>query len=151
MNDGRMRHSLTTVRRGREVLVLAAGGCCVEGEWLYSLATSEVYSVVANTWTRAGDMASPRKEAAMASLKDGSALIAGGEDMEQFLDVAERFNPNTLTWQPVAGRMPDQVAELPMVVFPDGTVLIAGGTRSDTFYTASDLGAIYDATLGDPD
>jgi N-acetylneuraminic acid mutarotase len=151
MNDGRMKHSLTAIQRGRERLILAAGGCCVTGDWLTSLATSEVYSLATRQWMRAGNMSAARKEFAAGSLPDGSALIAGGENSEQMLNVAERFNPLTFTWQTITGPMPDTVAELPMVVLSDGSVLITGGTRSDTFYTTSRLGGIFKPWLTDPD
>jgi N-acetylneuraminic acid mutarotase len=150
MQDGRMKHGLAMVRRGRESLVVAMGGCCA-GDWLISLATSEVYRPATGQWVRAGDMSAARKEFAFGSLQDGSALVAGGENMEQFLDIAERFDPLTFTWQTVSGHMPAQVAELPMVVLPDGSVIVAGGTLSDTFYTTSPQGAIVKLTLSDPD
>jgi hypothetical protein len=91
---------------------------------------------------RAGDMAAGRKETVMGTLPDGSAVIAGGESNDAFLNSAERFDPATLTLQ-AAGWIPDYTAEMGSSVLSDGSVIVTGGTRSDLFYIPTRGGAIY--------
>jgi hypothetical protein len=142
MGEARSKHVMTAIQRGRETLYLVAGGCCTGGNWLGGLASSEIYSVAANRWTRVGDMSVGRKEAAIGTLPDGSAIVAGGENTEAFLRTAERFNPATMTWT-AAGTIPEYSAELAISVLPDGSLVVTGGTRSDLFYIPTRTGAIY--------
>jgi hypothetical protein len=140
--EARSRHVMTNIRHGRETMVLVAGGCCTGGNWLGGLTSTEVYSIRLNRWLQAGDMSVSRKEAAAGTLPDGSAIVAGGENTEQFLNTAERFNPATFTWS-AAGRIPEYSAELSLSVLNDGSLMVTGGTRSDLFYIPTRTGAIY--------
>jgi hypothetical protein len=142
LNEGRAKQAMTTIRRGRETLYLVAGGCCAGGNWLGSLTSTEVYIPSQNRWVQAGNMAVGRKETVAGMLPDGSAVIAGGENTEQFLNSAERFDPATFTWR-AAGWIPDYSAELSLSVLSDGSLLVTGGTRSDLFYIPTKAGAIY--------
>jgi hypothetical protein len=142
MSEARSRHVMTMIRRGREEMVLVAGGCCTGGNWLGGLASTEVYSIRQNRWLRAGDMSIGRKEAAAGTLPNGVAVVAGGENTEAFLNTAEVFNPATFTWAP-AGNIPEYSAELSSTVLSDSSVVVTGGTRSDLFYIPTKTGAIY--------
>ncbi|MFN7975772.1 MAG: kelch repeat-containing protein [Acidobacteriota bacterium] len=141
MREARARFGMVTLTAGVAPRVLAAGGCCTSG--VHARATSEVYDPLANTWIAAGDMSRGRTEFPIVALKDGSVLVAGGEDNESFTSTVDRFNPKTQRWDPVASTIPVRAAEMPMLLLGDGRVLVSGGTQNDDFYITTPVTAVF--------
>lgn len=127
--------------------LLPDGTALVAGGWGgFVLAFSERFNPATETWTRAGDMLTPRSAHAAAVLGNGTVLVSGGwfqmsnpPYLQYVTGSTEVFAPSTGTWSSSAGlnnaRM-DHTATL----LQDGTVLVAGGVVETSDYEYIILG-----------
>jgi N-acetylneuraminic acid mutarotase len=154
MLTARWMHTAVVLQDGT---VLVAGGsdgqCCDTPDAI--LASAEVYSPSANTWTAVGSMSTTRAGQTAVLLGNGSVLVAGGETATQInpyepasssLASAELYNPASQTWTP-AGSMQAARWFHTMTVLTGGKVLVAGGYDIDIDGTSSTLA---DAEIYDP-
>jgi N-acetylneuraminic acid mutarotase len=139
MTTPRERHTATLLTDGR---VLVAGG--FQGRPHYgSLASSEIYDPLSETWASTGSMGTSRIEHTATRLLDGRVLVAGGFRQEigmtQVLSSAEIYDPASGTWAPT-GSMGTARFEHTATLLPDGRVLVAGGFKAGSIAGAE----IYD-------
>jgi N-acetylneuraminic acid mutarotase len=122
MGVARQYHTATLLPDGR---VLVAGGADATTA---SVATSEVYDPVADTWTPTQNaMSSVRRLGSAALLPDGKVLVAGGYAIGfAGTSSADVYDPATNTWV-ATGAMHEGRAEAPLAQLADGRVMIAGG------------------------
>ena len=71
-----------------------------------NLASAELYDPVANSWSPAGTLTTPRRSHTATLLPNGKVLVAGGVGgvPEDYLKSAELYTPATNSWAP-AGSM----------------------------------------------
>ena len=81
----------------------------------------------AGTFSRTGSMVFSRVGHTATLLKDGTVLIAGGENEAGPLASAKIFDPSTKTFRATAGSMRNSRVGHTATLLNDGTVLIAGG------------------------
>ncbi len=119
--QGRVGHQATLLADGR---VLVSGGTTVRPR-IAALRRTDVFDPANGSWTRAGDMNTPRSGHSATLLPDGRVLVAGGIGNAAAASTAERFDPATSGWSRTANPRPRsfQTASL----LPNGVVLIAGG------------------------
>jgi hypothetical protein len=126
--------------------VLIAGG--YNGQYLQS---AELFNPSNNTFTALPasgntELQTPRDGAVAAPLPGGEVLIAGGADVDGFVQSAELFDPSSDTFSalPASGNTELHAARADAVAapLPDGKVLIAGG--------ANDTGLLQSVELFDP-
>jgi hypothetical protein len=125
MTVARAYHVAAPLRGGR---VLVAGG---EPDLQHTLSSAEVYDEATGTFTSVGGMAEQRRKAAAAPLNDGTVLIVGGSDNDDWRAksrTAEIYDPATKTFRET-GEL--HVARFKIVhavvTLDDGRVLVAGG------------------------
>ncbi len=111
--------------------VMVAGGASGT-DGLTTLRTVERFNPLTGSWTALPPMSTPRSGAAVATLHNGSVLVAGGETDNQgsvsSLASAELFDPQSSTWRS-AGSMGCARSGLEAAVLNDGSVLeVAGDT-----------------------
>jgi large repetitive protein len=115
MRIARAGHKATLLANGK---VLVTGGTNSTG----TLATAELFNPVTDTFTRVGNMGTPRVGHTATLLANGKVLVAGGGTAK-----AELFNPSTgvftSTKPMIAARMGHTATLL-----KNGKVLLAGGT-----------------------
>lgn len=129
MNGSRGGHVAALLGDGR---VLVAGGrrLSIDEEGSRSIgfvASVEIYDPVADTWTRAADMDSPRWAHTITAMDDGSVLVVGGENEDGKVASAERYDPAADAWVEVS-RMVDGRSGHSMEILPDGRLMVAGGS-----------------------
>lgn len=118
-------------------VVAPGGGAPGGGNGL--LATTWLYSLQLNAWTKAGNLHVARSGAAAVLLTDGRVLIAGGTvplttpDQPSgggtdfgFSTSAETFDPLTNSWS-LVGSMHVARGPMALVALPNGMALAAGG------------------------
>jgi len=120
--------------------VLVAGG--QDGSGL-NLAGAEIYDPNANTWTAAGNLASPRSFHNATLLSNGKVLVSGGYATASL--TAEIYDPTTNTWS-VTGSMSTVRLSASATLLPNGTVLVAGGSPNNQSGLTS--AEIYDPAAG---
>jgi len=126
-SDAKPMHS----RRGSFGLVVLDDGkaLAVGGSW--SSAVPEVYDPAKDTWTATVGDGRTGPLPAVAKLRDGRVLAAGGRDLYTARAEAQLYDPRTNTWTPAAdmhlAREQGAAATL-----PDGRVLVAGGYDRDS-------------------
>ena len=108
----------------------------------------------AGSWSASGAISQERYGASAARLNDGSVLLAGGTETTRapgewfksvMLATADRFDPATGAWAPVAPMsMPRTGA--PAITLSDGRVLIPGGRGEP--YKATDTAEVFDPRTG---
>ena len=119
--SARASHAAVLLDDGR---VLVAGGTVEDDD-------AVIFDPSANTWAATGPMVSPRAQAPMVKLSDGRVLAAGGLSLPGdpiTLASAERFDPATNAWTPVAPLAEPRYAHS-LLLLPDGQVLAVGGAR----------------------
>jgi hypothetical protein len=121
---------LTTLQNGQ---VLATGGFNPT-----VLASAELYDPVANVWSSAGSMSSPRDYHTATLLPSGVVLVAGGDDGMSTLASADLYDPVAAAWSP-AGAMTTPRESQGTVLLGDGTVLAAGGTDGATILGSAEV------------
>jgi N-acetylneuraminic acid mutarotase len=89
---------------------------------------AELYDPTRGTWTATGRMIAPRGGAAVALLKDGKVLVAGGAAYgdKNYLASAEVYDPASDTWT-ATGDMAVGRGDFTATVLTDGSVLVVGG------------------------
>lgn len=120
MTAPRCKHASELLADGR---VLVVGGAAANGGWRGQYSTAEIYDPQKGTFAPAGNMEFERFKLtrALALLKDGKVLIAGGAERP------EVYDPVTGVFHPVAGAVGDARYFSTATLLQDGTVLIAGG------------------------
>ncbi|MFB3915355.1 MAG: chitobiase/beta-hexosaminidase C-terminal domain-containing protein [Terriglobales bacterium] len=120
MVDARVGHTATQLPDGN---VLLAGGENSSG----ALASTEIFSLTAETFSFAGNMATGRTAHAAAALHDGRVLIAGGTNANGgTLASTDIYDPDTGSILP-GPSLSTPRAGASATTLLDGTVLIAGG------------------------
>ncbi len=126
---GRMlsRRTSASAVRLRDGKVLIAGGWAAQSTHGVQ-ASAELFDPRTGKFTSAGEMTSPRAEAASVLLPDGRVLIVGGcvGDYE-ILASAEIYDPQKGTFTPT-GSMSTARIPYGAVLLQNGRVLVAGGT-----------------------
>jgi len=124
MNSPRASHSATLLNDGT---VLVAGGIS-RGQTaaLVTLASTEIYDPVSNTWSSGPDMQQPRHDHTAVLLQNGEVLIAGSADAAADNAAVERYDPVAGAWLPAASMAAARVNHV-TVLLEDGSVLVAGG------------------------
>jgi len=110
--------------------VLIAGGDVPSGPGAAGSAHAAVYDPAMGTWTMTGRMNTARLGQAASLLFDGHVLVSGGK-VDGGLTAgtfasAERYDPATGTWTPVADIIAARSGHT-STLLPDGRVLVAGG------------------------
>jgi N-acetylneuraminic acid mutarotase len=121
----RQNHTATLLPNGK---VLVAGGMAPPNNSM-PMTNAEIYDPVANTWTAAAPMTSPRISHTATLLPNGKVLIVGGTGgpaMPAPVDSAEIYDPATNTWSPAAS-LPAARTLHSATLLANGNVLIAGG------------------------
>ena len=119
MTSPRYKHAATLLVDGR---VLVTGGSD-ERDWQTVYNTAEIYDPATRKFTATPNMASKRFKLPHAAtlLKNGNALIAGGNR------IPEVFDTGSGRFQPVSGTMGEPKLFATATLLTDGRVLIAGG------------------------
>ena len=106
-------------------------------------------SQVPGKWTSVGAMSSARFIGIQASLANGEALAAGGNDNSSILATAEIFSPATNAWRPT-GAMATAREAFAAVTLANGRVLVMGGIGVGVGGRAVVLGSaeLYDPATG---
>lgn len=150
----RSSFTATTLRDGR-VLVIGGTTQPSENAFPVTLATTELYDPVANTWTEAAPMPVAHELHTATLLADGRVLVSGGTNGRVLAD-AEVYDPIANRWQltePMhAGRWHHTATLL-----ASGQVLVTGGDTVRDYHAATaelyDPGAnrwrsVHDMTTG---
>ncbi|MDY7232406.1 Kelch repeat-containing protein [Hyalangium rubrum] len=125
--EPRREYTMSLLPSGK---VLVAGGVSVASNAV--LASAELYEPSTGTWSATGSMTHPRHWHAAAALPSGQVLVAGGDDGTGMMGqpgelvLAERYDPATGTWTPVAS-MTDRRAKHTATALPSGQVLVVAG------------------------
>jgi hypothetical protein len=134
MTDGRDSGTLTLLADGR---VLASGGYS-SAPTLEFYDTADLYDPATNSWTSTGAMTDTRAQAAVATLADGRAFVAGGVNRRGFLTSFELYDPATGVWAP-GGAISVEGSAAQAASLDDGRVLLMSDstTTTDLFDPAS--------------
>jgi len=156
MIEGRAEHASVLLADGR---VLVVGGCARYqgtvagfGTDCPALDTAEIYDPITGVWTPAGTMSEARRNPAVAQLRDGRVLVAGGCSGPRdygCTSSAELFDPAGGTWTATSdmGRPRASLGGGSTVLLPSGKVLVADGYEPD-YGTAAPSGEVYDPASG---
>lgn len=125
--EGRTNHAAALLVDKSTVLVIGgAGGANAD----VSLGSAELYDARSGSWTRAGQLSTPRTGATATLLVDGRVLVAGGESavrgQRRSLLAAEVFDPQGREWRS-AGDMRCPRSEQAAALLGDGSVLVVAG------------------------
>lgn len=124
--------TLTTLTDGSVLLV---GGVGMNGAPV--LASAETYDPVAQTFTAAGSLSTPRVYFGEARLPNGRVLIAGGiNEGQAALATAELYDPVTRKFTPTHVPMNEARVFPGLVTLTDGRVLVVGGINDVQGYAA---------------
>jgi hypothetical protein len=134
MTDGRENGMATLLADGR---VLASGGYTSQPT-LQFYDTADLYDPATNSWTPTGAMTDTRTQAAVATLTDGRAFVAGGVNRRGFLASFELYDPATGVWAP-GGAISVHGNVAQAAPLDDGRVLLMSDstTTTDLFDPAS--------------
>jgi N-acetylneuraminic acid mutarotase len=153
MTDARSGHQAVSARGDR---VLVIGGALATGGRAAPLAYCELYDPVADTWTPAGSLNTPRVGHQATALADGSVLVVGGDPTgipaagvvrSASLESAERYDPARDVWKPVRS-MPGGRGRHRSVLLRSGKVLVIGGTGGPAFAAGYRNVTTYDPATG---
>jgi hypothetical protein len=112
------------------------------------LGTCELYDPATGTWSKTGNLNTPRDGATATLLQSGEVLVAGGVDnSDEALDTAEIYDPGNGTWR-YTGSFGGARFYHAATRLADGKVLIVGGSSDDFFLTAIGGASLYDPVSG---
>ena len=102
------------------------------------LKKTEIINLAATTpkWKRTGDMNFARRHCNGVLLPDGTVLAVGGtsgngtNNAKGRVLVAERWNPATGIWSPLASMTVPRLYHSTALLLPDARVLVAGGGKA---------------------
>jgi N-acetylneuraminic acid mutarotase len=142
----RYAHTATVLPNGN---VLVAGGFGGTPNTLQNvgavLASAEIYSPTAGTWSPAAPMNIARSNHTATLLPMGQVLVVGGSTGTSVTATAEIYDPTANTWTPVASLTTARQSQS-AVLLPTGNVLVVGGYNGS--YSA--LFGVGTAELYDP-
>ncbi len=144
MTTPRANAAAIRLRDGR---VLICGGTAT-GEIGGVLSSAEIYDPVARTFTPTGAMTVPRTGQTITMLRDGRALLTGGDQNAGFrsqLASAEIYDPGSGTFT-ATGSMSTPREGHTATMLRDGRVLVAGGSPNGI--QATDSAEVYDPASG---
>ncbi len=104
-------------------LVLAA---CTPTSERVAAALDQPSVLAAQGWSMTGSLASGRLGPTATLLPNGKVLVAGGQGPDDYLLVAELYDPATGAWAPT-GSLAQTRQDATATVLPSGKVLIVGG------------------------
>jgi len=158
---GSVAHTATLLPDGT---VLVAGGNTggIGGDGV--LASTELFDPATETWTRTGDMATPRYGHTATLLASGAVLVCGGQSQLSHYPTlqyvnhgsTEVFSRSTAAWTSSAD-LNDARSYHTATLLQDGTVLVVGGVVETSDYESIPVGtaelfgiATSDAEMGLP-
>ena len=131
MNEHRIFPEAVKIPDGR--VLLAGGAYPVNYYQLDTLASTEIYDPVSNTWLSTAALHEARYSFEMPLLPDGRILVIGGArdwdhdwTDQSFISEIELYDPNTNQWQ-IVEELPNPVANAAATLLPDGRVWMTGG------------------------
>ncbi|HEY7124220.1 MAG TPA: kelch repeat-containing protein [Ktedonobacterales bacterium] len=129
MSVVRRKHAAVALQDGRVLVVGGANQRDSGGAY----ASAEIYDPRSGTFTQTGSMSVRRYKigAAVALLKNGDVLVAGGNDL------VEVYDPQTGTFKTAEGHLGATRFFTSVALLPDGTVLITGGYDNHITLTAN--------------
>lgn len=132
--------NMATARQWHTASLLADGKVLVIGGMVdnagKATATAELFDPTTQMFTSTtGSMASARGFQTATVLKDGTVLVAGGDDGTGPLATAEVYDPAAGTFSPT-GSMGAARESHTATLLNDGTVLVTGGTNGSALSTA---------------
>lgn len=124
MPQQRVGHVATLLNDGR---VLVVGGCA--GTGLPCAASGAIaYDPALNAWSAAGAVLTPRTQATVTKLADGSAILAAGLNSQGFMETnVERYDPALNAWSAAGSLLVARVGATASLL-QTGQILIAGGS-----------------------
>jgi Galactose oxidase, central domain/Kelch motif len=129
LQQARRGHTATWIPSTEKILI--AGGTDASGN---ALGTAELYSAAFDGIRGVVPMISARAGHTATLLKNGSVLIAGGEN-NATLDTAEIFDPVSETFAGTPGKMAFPMTSHAAALMSDGSVLLAGGDGPDVAHS----------------
>jgi hypothetical protein len=143
----RATHGAALLADGR---VLVVGGQAGVGHGTALLDTAAVYDPGAYSWRLVGRLAVPTYKLAVAPLRDGGALVVGGQtadSVESRLASTSVFDPRAGTFRPgPAMAEPRYKISDAVVALPDGRIAVSGGfgveIYADGRFTRAATGAV---------
>jgi hypothetical protein len=139
MHNSRKNHTCIAMQ---DRTVLVTGG---EKSKDGVISDAEIYHPDTNTWTDTLPLLRARRGASAVLLKNGKALIVGGEADGRVIDTLEFYDPTTGRFEQAPGALSAARTRYALAVLDDGRVLIAGGIEAGR---AIDFIDIYDPELG---
>jgi N-acetylneuraminic acid mutarotase/tRNA A-37 threonylcarbamoyl transferase component Bud32 len=128
------RYAFTTSLLGNGKLLVMGGRQGAD-----ATADASIYDPIANTWSPAGQLATPRAKETSTILSDGRVLVVGGQkDDATFLSTAEIYDPASNNWTS-AGSLQAARADHTATLLKDGRVLIVGGTDGREFLSSTEI------------
>ncbi len=134
MTINRQAHAATLLTNG---MVLVAGGETVNGMYIQTVNSAEIYNPATGNWTATGSLQGTHDRHTLTLLPNGLVLLAGTSQYYNPTNTAELYDPASGQWT-VAAHMNFPRTQHTATLLPSGKVLAAGG-----FIATAEL---YDAT-----
>jgi hypothetical protein len=132
--------SSITLLANRKVLV--AGGESSSATVATYLATAEIYDPVANTWSAAASMPTPRENHTATLLANGKVLVAGGFSGDTTTNPGPiLYDPIANTWSAAAPDLLNGSGKM-ATLLKNGKVLVVGSASAETYDPGSNTWAI---------
>jgi N-acetylneuraminic acid mutarotase len=145
----RLGHAAALLPNGKVLVVGGDVALASPPSGIYRMGgTAELYDPDSGTWSRTGSLHTPRGGFALASLADGSILIAAGyDDFDNSLDSTEIYDPATGEWRD-SGNLGAPRMMPTATLLADGRVLVTGGWSDDVLQLALSSTELYDPASG---
>lgn len=142
---------MAEVRYNHSATLLADGSVLVTGGWNSLIdpppsSSAELYDPVSGSWSRTGQMITPRLSHTATLLRSGRVLVTGGWHDGQSIGPAELYDPGKRTWTATAP-LPEARDGQTATLLSDGKVLVAGG-RSASAPDGIATTLLYDPATG---